>query len=231
MVTGWTEIGAGCVIHANACVGDTPQDRAFSGARSFCRIGADTVIREGVTVHRGTAPESATEIGQRCLLMANSHVGHNCHIGDDVVIVNGAVLGGHVNVGPRAFLSGLTGFHQFVRIGELAMIGGVAKIVMDVPPFFMVGDDGQCCTGVNTVGLRRAGLGPDVRDELRSAYRLLYRTGLLFRAAIVEMERQVSTDAGKRLVQFLKAPSRRGVLPGRMKRGEPIVPNLSLQPD
>lgn len=228
MVTGWTEIGARCVIHANACVGDTPQDRAYSGARSFCRIGAETVIREGATVHRGTAPESVTEVGQRCLLMSNSHVGHNCHVADDVVIVNGAVLGGHVHVGPRAFLSGLAGVHQFVRIGELAMIGGVVKIAMDVPPFFTVGDDGRSCTGINTVGLRRAGLGAEVRDELRAAFRLLYRTGMLFRNAVAEVERQVKSDAGKRLVEFLTAPSRRGILPGRVRRREAGVTDSNV---
>jgi UDP-N-acetylglucosamine acyltransferase len=221
MVTGWTEIGARCVIHSDACIGDAPQDRAYSGARSFCRIGADTIIREGVTVHRGTAPESETVVGQRCLLMVNAHIGHNCHVSDDVVIANGTVLGGHVNVGAGAFLSGNAAIHQFVRIGELTMIGGLAKIVMDVPPFFTVGGAGDACTGINIIGLRRAGLNPDVREELRTAYRLLYRSGLLFRRAVDELAKELKTEAGRRLVEFLQVPSRRGILPGRSRRHQP----------
>lgn len=217
IVVGWTEIGARCVIHPHACIGGAPQDRAYSGARSYCRIGEDTQIREGVTVHRGTTPDSATVVGRRCLLMVNSHVGHNCQIGDDVVLVNGTVLGGYVTVGSRAFLSGLSGIHQFVRIGELAMIGGVVKITMDVPPFMTVGGQGDACTGVNAVGLRRAGVSAAERDELRSAYRLLYRSGGLFRAACDELVQQVKTEPGRRLVQFLREPSKRGILPGRSR--------------
>ena len=217
-VTGWTEIGPRCVIHSHACIGETPQDRAFTGARSFVRIGADTVLREGVTVHRGTAPESTTVVGERCLLMVNAHVGHNCQVADDVVMVNGALLAGHVHVGPRAFLSGMAGIHQFVRIGELAMIGGIAKVVMDVPPFFMVAGTGKSCTGVNVIGMRRAGLQPPERDEVRAAYRLLNRSGLLFRHAVAALEGQIKTDPGRRLLAFLQAPSRRGVLPCRPRQ-------------
>lgn len=231
MVTGWTEIGARCVIHSNACIGEAPQDRAYAGDRSFCRIGADTVIREGVTVHRGTAPESATVIGERCLLMVNAHVGHNCQVSDDVVIVNGAVLGGHVSVGPRAFLSGMVGIHQFVRIGELAMIGGMVKVVMDVPPFFTVGGAGEACTGVNIVGLRRAGLNPEEREELRDAYRLLYRSGALFRSAVEELAARVKTEPGRRLVEFLRSPSRRGVISGRSSLRQLDSPSPELAAD
>lgn len=217
VVTGWTEIGARCVIHPHACIGGAPQDRAFSGARSYCRIGEDTQVREGVTVHRGTTPDSTTTVGARCLLMVNSHIGHNCQIGDDVVLVNGTVLGGYVSVGPRAFLSGLSGIHQFVRIGELAMVGGVVKIVMDVPPFMTVGGCGDACTGINVVGLRRANVPTAERDELCRAFRVLYRSGHLFRAACDELAQQVVTNSGRALVQFLREPSKRGILPGRVR--------------
>lgn len=235
MVTGWTEIGARCVIHPHACIGGAPQDRAYSGARSYCRIGEDTQVREGVTVHRGTAPDSATVVGARCLLMVNSHVGHNCRLGDDVVLVNGTVLGGYVSVGPRAFLSGLSGIHQFVRIGELAMVGGVVKIAMDVPPFMTVGGQGDACTGVNIIGLRRAGFSPVERDEVRSSFRVLYRSGRLFRAACDELAQQVRTEPGRKLIQFLTEPSKRGILPGQSRlerkaaRAANELPSLPLK--
>lgn len=214
VLMGWTEIGPKCAIHSFACVGDVPQDWAYAGARSFCQIGGGTVIREGATVHRGTAPESTTRVGERCLLMANAHVGHNCQIADDVVLVNGTLLAGHVSIGPRAFISGLAGIHQFVRIGELAMIGGLVKIGMDVPPFFTVDGNPEACTGVNVIGLRRAGLAPPEREELRAAYRLLYRSGRPFRAAVDELAGVVRTDPGRRLVEFLRADSKRGILAG-----------------
>src|SRR5690606_7612861 len=105
-ISGHTEIGARCRIYTHAVVGGLPQDRAFQGGESYCRIGDDTLIREGATVHRGTAAGSATIIGNRCLIMCNAHVGHNCVLGDDITMVNGSLLGGHVYVGDRAFLSG-----------------------------------------------------------------------------------------------------------------------------
>lgn len=227
MVTGWTEIGARCLIDPHACVGGAPQDRAYAGARSYCRIGEDTQVREGATVHRGTTPDSSTVVGRRCLLMVNSHVGHNCEIGDDVVLVNGTVLGGYVSVGSRAFISALSAIHQFVRIGELAMLGGIAKVVMDVPPFMTVGGQGDACTGVNVVGLRRAGYSAAERNELRNAYRALYRSGRMFRAACDELAQQVTTEPGRRLVQFLREPSKRGILPGRSRedRNAPYAAN------
>lgn len=218
-IIGPIQIGEHCEIHSLACLGDTPQDRAYQGGESGCVIGPRTIVREGVTVHRGTAPGSTTLIGADCMFMANAHVGHNCVVGDGVTMVNGAVLAGHVHVGPRAFLSGYAGVHQFVRIGELAMLGGVTKVVMDVPPFFTVGRDGTC-ESVNIVGLRRAGYPPADRDELRRAFKLLYRSGKPFGAAKAELSASVTTEAGRRLVAFLQQPSRRGVVSGRARGGD-----------
>jgi UDP-N-acetylglucosamine acyltransferase len=213
-ITGSTEIGADCLIHSFTTIGDLPQDREFSGEKSYCRIGDRVVVREGVSIHRGTAPESTTIVGSGCLLMANSHVAHNCALGEDVVLANGAILAGHVQVGDRAFVSGNAAIHQFVRIGELAMLGGLAKVVMDIPPFFSVGREGTC-VGTNVVGLRRAGFSAEERQEVHNSFRLLYRSGKGFRTAVGNLAESVVTTAGRRLVAFLLAPTQRGIASGR----------------
>jgi UDP-N-acetylglucosamine acyltransferase len=210
-VSGWTVIGGGCSIHPSAVVGHLPQDLAYKGERSFCRIGDGTVIREGASVHRGTQADSETIVGRNCFIMSNAHVAHNCRVGDDVKMANVALLAGHVTVGNGAFISSNSGVHQFARIGELAMIGGHSKITMDVPPYFLAARDGLC-QGVNVVGMRRAGFGPDERREVRQAYRILYRSGLSFEGALRRLRAELTTDAAVRIVEFLAAPSRRGII-------------------
>jgi len=208
-ILGDTEIGRDCRIHAGCVLGDLPQDRAYSGDVTYCRIGDGTVLREHVTVHRGTAAGSATIVGQRCLLMAGAHVGHNCCLGDEVTMANGAMLGGYVEVGPRAILSGNVGVHQFVRIGELAMIGGLAKITQDVVPYFMV-DGAGTCVGVNRIGMRRAGRSAEDIADAILAYRQLCRTPGSLQSALLQLETSLSTPAGRGILQFMKTPSRRG---------------------
>lgn len=209
-VLGSTQIGPHCRIHTGAVIGDLPQDRAFAGGESFCRIGAETIVREYVTIHRGTKPGTETVVGERCLLMAHSHVAHNCIVGDDAILVNGALLGGYVHVGRRAMISGNSAVHQFARVGELVMVGGLAKITQDLLPFFMYDGTGFC-VGVNVVGLRRAGFSAEERNELKAAYRRLYRTPGVWSTAITDLSQTVQTGAGKRLVEFLQAPSKRGI--------------------
>lgn len=223
IVCGRTEIGENCCIHPFAVVGHAPQDRAYKGEDTACTIGNDTVIREYASIHRGTGHGTATTIGRRCMVMASAHVGHNCRIGDDVTLVNAVLLAGHVSVGNGAFLGGMAGVHQFTRIGELAMIGGQALIRMDVPPFFTAVRFGEC-SGVNTVGLRRAGFTAEQRAELSMAYRVLYRSGRVFTHAVEEIDRQLHTAPGRRLVQFLREPSKRGITGGRHRRATPEEP-------
>jgi UDP-N-acetylglucosamine acyltransferase len=215
-MTGRTRIGRGCRIHAGAVIGDLPQDRGYRGLESFCEVGDETIIREGVTIHRGTSAGSTTRVGSRCMLMVNSHVGHNCVVGDDVVLVNGTLLAGHVEVGDHAIISGNCGVHQFCRIGRLAMIGGLAKITRDVPPFFTAGRDGLC-VGVNLVGMKRAGYSSDERSEIKSAYRTLFRRTLSTTSAIELLLEVVRSAPGKELIEFLGAPSRRGITAGRCR--------------
>ncbi|MGQ0637254.1 MAG: acyl-ACP--UDP-N-acetylglucosamine O-acyltransferase [Planctomycetaceae bacterium] len=210
VIMGNTVIEAGCRIHAHAVIGDLPQDRAYDGGESYCQVGAGCTIREGVTIHRGTGAGSATVIGRGCLLMTNCHIGHNCVLHDEVTIVSGVLLGGYVQVGARALISGGAAVHQFVRIGELAIISGLGKIVQDVPPFFMTDRDGAI-VGENRVGLRRAGFSPMERDDIKLAHRIIYRSGMGRDEAIENLAGRISTAAGRRLLDFLSAGSKRGI--------------------
>jgi UDP-N-acetylglucosamine acyltransferase len=209
-VTSWTEIGPKCEVHPFAIVGHLPQDFHFGGERTYCRIGAGTVVREYATIHRGTQPESATVVGQDCFLLAYSHLGHNCVIGDKVTIINSANLGGHVEVGTGAVISAGAMMHQFLRIGEYAMIGGNAELTLDALPF-MTTQMRNLCSGPNVVGLRRNGFSPDEIAELRQAYKLIFRSGAPISRAMSELESTVQTDAGRRLLAFMQAPSKRGL--------------------
>jgi UDP-N-acetylglucosamine acyltransferase len=214
-----TTLGRGCQIHPFAVVGHLPQDLKFPGEPSYTEVGDETVVREHATIHRGTVPGSTTVVGPRCYIMSTSHVGHNCVVGAGVVIVNGGLLAGHVQVGDRAFISGNAGVHQFCRIGELAMLAGAMRVPRDVPPFMLVGLPGVVAT--NVVGLRRAGFSAAERLELRQCHRLLYRSHLPFAEAIERVAETVQTEPGRRLVAFLRSPSKRGYLGYRRRRGGP----------
>ncbi|MBI1344819.1 acyl-ACP--UDP-N-acetylglucosamine O-acyltransferase [bacterium] len=207
---GHTTIGPGCRIHTGAVIGDLPQDRSFAGGDSAVAIGAETIIREYVTIHRGTKPGTMTVVGDRCMIMAHAHVAHNCQVGNDVILVNGSLLAGHVTIGDRVVLSGNAAVHQFCRVGELAMIGGLSKITQDIPPFLMFDGHGLC-VGMNVIGMRRAGLNAAERAEIKVAYRRLYRTAGSMSAAVDELASQLTTPAGLRLLNFLQAPSKRGI--------------------
>jgi UDP-N-acetylglucosamine acyltransferase len=202
-------IGRDCRIHPFAVVSHLPQDTKFDGARSYCRIGDGTIIREHATLHRGTLPESETIVGKKCFIMAAAHVGHNCTVGDSVTLVNAVLLAGHVAVGDRAFIAGGAAIHQFVRIGELTMVSGCMRVTSDIPPYMTAGPHGLI--GPNVVGLRRAGLSADERNELRRCYRELFRSGRMFREALDAVEPTVRTEHGRRLMRFLREPSKRGI--------------------
>jgi len=143
-------------------------------------IGAGNTFRENSTVHRALEAGHATRIGNRCLFMVGAHVAHDCSVGNNVVLTNGTMLGGHVEVGDRAYLGGAAAVHQFCRIGRLAMVGGMARVVRDVPPFVMLDGDTAMVVGLNNVGLRRAGFTADEFAQLKSAYRVIYRSGLMW---------------------------------------------------
>ena len=175
----YTSLGAGCQVHAGATLGDIPQDTGFANEVSYARIGANCLIREGVTIHRGSKPGTTTEIGDNCFLMAFSHFAHNVRVGEGVIVANAVLLGGHVEVGPKTFLSGNAAVHQFCKIGRLAMVGGLTGVSKDVPPFCSLRPNTlNGVTGINTVGMRRAGMTPQERSEVKQAFKILYKSNL-----------------------------------------------------
>ncbi len=202
-LTGYTTIGRNNQIHIGAVLGHEPQDLKFDrSCRSYLTIGNDNIFREYVTVHRGTAPESATIIGNNCLLMANSHVAHNCVLGDRVILANAVLLAGHVHVADRAFLSGGSVVHQFIRIGRLAMLSGLSRISMDAPPFTTVAERNEI-HGLNTVGLQRAGIAPTAISELKKLYRLVYRSNLSMAEALAQGD-AFTTPEAREFVAFIR---------------------------
>ncbi len=208
-----TELGNYNTIHMNAVIGHEPQDLAYQGAPTFTRIGSKNVIREFVTIHRGTKEGTVTVLGDSNYLMAYCHVAHNCHLGNHIIMVNQASLTGHCVVEDRAFLSGMTGFHQFTRIGTLAMVSALTAINKDIPPYVVCGGRPGIAQGINVVGMRRAGIGPETRMEIKSAYRLLYRSGLNVSQAVDEIKKTLKSPEVAHMVEFIEA-SKRGILDG-----------------
>jgi UDP-N-acetylglucosamine acyltransferase len=214
VIDGWTTIGEACEIGVGAYLGGPPQDVKYRGQRSYLRIGDHVRIREYVTVHRSAEEEGATAVGSHSFLMAYTHVAHDCQLGEHVIMVNYAGLSGYVEVEDRAFISGHNAVHQFVRIGYLAMVSGASRVVKDIPPFTIAEGNPTRIRGLNVVGMRRLGLAPAVRAELRRAFRLLYRSGLNTAQALQRL-RQEGFAGGEvqRLIAFIEA-SKRGICSG-----------------
>jgi len=207
VVKRYTRLGARNRVHEHAVIGGVPQDVKFDPACvSSVEIGSDNILREGVTVHRGSRPGSATRIGDGGFLMALAHVAHDCIVGDQVVMANAATLGGEVVVQDRAFISGLVGVHQFCRVGRCAMIGGLSKVVQDVLPFCITDGNPARARGLNLVGLRRAGFKAADIAALKEAYRLLHQRVPLKEAAA--RMRESPSEAVRELGAFIAASKR-----------------------
>jgi UDP-N-acetylglucosamine acyltransferase len=213
IVEGRVELGPRVRIGAASVIGGEPQDLNFSpGTPSGVRIGARTVIREYVTVHRATHAEAWTEIGEDCMLMATCHVAHDCKLGDGVIVINYAGITGHCEIGDRATIGGYAGMVPFTRVGTFAYIGGHSKINQDVPPFMLAEGNLATARGVNVIGLRRAGVGGPERRALREAYRIFYRSGLPPGTALERMRRELEpTPRVKELIAFIEG-AKRGVI-------------------
>jgi len=214
VVTGRTTIGEDTTIHSFCAIGAPSQDRkADEGETAYTTIGARTVIREYASIHRGTADAGGvTSVGDDCLLLAYTHVAHNCRIGNSVTMSNLAQLAGHVVVEDHAVIGAMSGVHQFVRIGRYAFVGGYAKIGRDLPPFFLADGNPPEVYGLNAVGLRRAGFSRDVLTELKEAYKTIYRSEKNTSQAVAALRETVKTEEGCMLLAFLEAGSERGIL-------------------
>jgi UDP-N-acetylglucosamine acyltransferase len=225
-------IGDGCELATNVAVRAGvilgPENRVFEGAvlggppqhvhmpkrPGGLVIGAGNVLREHVTVHRAMSEDRQTVIGDHNLLMAGAHVAHDCRLGSHIVIANSTALGGHVVIEDRAFLSGLVGIHQFCRVGQLAMVGGQAHIVKDVPPFVTIDGVSSKVVGLNLIGLRRAGCTPGEIAQLKGAYRLIYRSGLPWTTVLDYLAVQFPSGIASHFLEFFRGGTR-GFAPGR----------------
>lgn len=209
-LTGKTKLGEDNVLHSGCVIGDSPQDARYSGEPSETIIGSRNTFREHVTVHRSNTEQEATIIGSDNLFMAGSHIGHNAEIGNHVVLANSALIGGHAAIEDNVFIGGNASIHQFVRIGRLAFLQGNSGLSQDLPPFLIACRLNEL-GGLNTVGLRRAGITPEDRLQLKKLYHALFRQGLPLSVAMEQAKKQYAGEPlGQELLAFIRR-SRRGV--------------------
>jgi UDP-N-acetylglucosamine acyltransferase len=203
----FTTLGDSNIIHEGAVIGGEPQDSGFQNCKSFLNIGSRNVIREGVTIHRGTQEGSETIVGSDCFFMAYAHIAHNCQVGNNVILANNVALAGHVEIEAQVFISGGVVVHQFCRIGRLAMLGGNSKIVQDCLPFIITDGNPGRASGLNIIGLRRAGFKSSDIKDLKRAYRNLLRSGLLLEEALERLAEQDSLPVNH-LMNFIRLSKR-----------------------
>jgi UDP-N-acetylglucosamine acyltransferase len=208
----YVEIGPECQIFQFASVGAVPQSLKFKGEVSWTKIGRQCIIREFVTINRGTEEGGGwTKVGDGCLLMAYVHIAHDCMLGRNVVMANNATLAGHIQIGDYATVGGLTAVHQFVRIGDNAFVGGKSVVVKDIPPFVLASGDRATLHVLNTVGLKRRGITQETLKQLKKTYRLIFRFGLTQNEAIERVAAEVEpVPEVKAFVAFIKS-SERGI--------------------
>jgi UDP-N-acetylglucosamine acyltransferase len=205
------EMGEDNVIGYGAIIGGDPQDFAFKDEiRSAVRIGNGNKIREYSTIHRGTSEGSATVVGDGCFLMAGAHLAHNVVLGNHVILANNVLLGGHVHVGDRVFIGGGCVFHQFVRVGRLAICQGLSAFSKDVPPFTTAAERNGVA-GLNVVGLRRAGFSAAQRAQIKEAFALLYRQGLNTTQALAAARELALSPETREFFDFVAAAKKRGI--------------------
>ena len=212
----YCEIGDGTEIFPFASIGTNPQDLGYKGQKTRVVIGKDCIIKEYVTVNRAAGEDGAvTKVGNKVLLMASSHVAHNCVVEDEAIFANLATIGGHVHVGKGAFLGGMSVYHQNVRIGEYSIVSGFSAARMDLPPFSKSGGGPAVLHGINSIGLKRRGFSPETRKNLREAYKLIQARKTTMSNVVKELEEKFADDENvMRLVEFIKT-SKRGIYLGK----------------
>jgi UDP-N-acetylglucosamine acyltransferase len=212
VLDGRTSVGSGCLLFPYASIGQQTQDLKFKGGVTYVSIGDKTTIREYVTINSGTAEGEWTKVGSGCLLMATCHVAHGCEVNDGVIMANCATLAGHVKVEAMAVIGGMSGVHQFCRVGSMAMVGGMTKITQDVPPFMIADGNPATVHGLNLIGLQRRQVPEDSQKALKAAFKILYRSGLTTSDALARIQADVAANTHvAHLVGFVTA-SERGIL-------------------
>ncbi len=217
-VANGARIGRDCRIHPFASVGGPPQDLKYKGEPTLFEMGDRCTVREYVTLNRGTTESGKTTVGSDCLFMANAHVGHDCRVGNRVIMANSVALGGHVHLGDWVIIGGGTPVHQFCKIGDHAMIGGGFRVVKDVPPFILAGQEPLVFEGLNSVGLKRRGFQPATLEVLETVYTILYRSNLNVSQAVAQIKGSVDLTPEVHTVLSFIASSKRGIISGRSKR-------------
>ena len=212
VIEGNTTIGENVKIFQFASVGAAPQDIHYSGAPTRLEIGDNTVIRESVTIHRGTEDGGGlTSVGSNCMIMAYCHIAHDCRVADNVIMANAATLGGHVEIGKHAVVGGLSAIHQFCRIGEYAFIGGMSGTNKDIPPFVKYQGTRSNLFGLNLIGLRRQGFSKEAIKTLRDCYRLVFHQSITITEGLeTAAERYPDSEEVRTFVEFIRS-SKRGV--------------------
>lgn len=212
-----SRIGKNCRIFPGAVISGIPQDMKFQGEDTICEIGNNTTIRECVTVNRGTAAKGKTIVGNNCLLMAYSHIAHDCILGDYVIVGNATQLAGEVEVDDYAILSGGTLVHQFSRIGKHVMIQGGSRLGKDIPPYIIAGREPITYSGVNIVGLRRRGFSNEQIGLIQEIYRTIYQSGMNNSTAVKQIEIQIIDCPEKEEVIRFITTSQRGIIRGYLE--------------
>lgn len=225
VIEGWTKMGKCNEVGVGAVIGAAPQDHKYAGARSFVTIGDRNVLREYVTVHRSATAEAHTTIGNDNFLMAFVHVAHDCRVGNGINITNGVGLSGHIEVEDFCVLGGMSAYHQFVRVGAYAMVGGNCGIRMDVVPYAIAMGEPLRIYGVNRIGLRRAGFKVEQLRLIKDAFRILFWSGLTFSGAAARLKAEMGNrEEIMRIVRFVEKSKRgltKGVQIGSGSDGEP----------
>jgi UDP-N-acetylglucosamine acyltransferase len=207
-------IGRNCKIFPGSVISAIPEDLKFRGEKTFVEIGDNTVIRECVTINKGTSSFGRTIIGNDCLIMAYSHIAHDCRLGDNVILVDYVGLAGEIEIGDYAILGGMAGVHQFVRIGAHAMIQGGSLVGKDVPPFVTAGRNPLRFEGLNLVGLRRRGFPEELIEQIHAIYRYVYQKGYNTSQALDLIEKEVAFNGERDMIVSFIRNSRRGIIKG-----------------
>ena len=209
--TKWTKIGTYCNIHFGCVIGSGPQDMKYSGEKSWVSIGDNNEIREYVTINRATGENNITTIGSDNIFLTHVHIAHNCILGNNIIIANTTNLGGHTEVQDKAVIGGMTGIHQFVRIGKAAMVGAYTRLPQDVPPFMLCEGNPAVIRGLNAVGLRRNNIAKMAIKEIKSIYKLLYRSELDTASSLNKIKNQpFESIEAKHLIDFVINSTSRG---------------------